>query len=128
MANENATANADVLNLLADSGPLTISDIMQHFGVTRTAVHQRLLRLMGEGLVDRELVRGGRGRPSYKYLPSPKARKLAGNNFADLSAVLWQEVLYIEDSRRPQRVVKRIAGALTVRISCGRSPSSAQAF
>ena len=40
------------------------------------------------------------------------ARELAGNNFADLAAVLWQEVLRIEDSRRRQRVVKRIAGAL----------------
>jgi len=112
MANENATTDADLLNLLADSGPLAISDIVQHFAVTRTAVHQRLLRLMGEGLVDRELVRGGRGRPSYMYLPSPKARELAGNNFADLSAVLWQEVLGVEDARRPQRVVRRIADAL----------------
>ncbi len=112
MANGNATTDADVLNLLADSGPLAISDIQQQFAVTRTAVHERLLRLMGEGLVDRELARGGRGRPSYRYLLSPKARKLAGNNFADLAAVLWQEVLDIEDSRRRQRVVKRIAGAL----------------
>ncbi len=112
MANKNATTDADVLNLLADSGPLAISDIVQHFAVTRTAVHQRLLRLMGEGLIDRELVRGGRGRPSFRYSLTPKARKLAGNNFADLSAVLWQEVLRIEDSRRPQRVVRRIAGAL----------------
>ncbi len=112
MANENATADADVLNLLADSGPLTISDIVRQFAVTRTAVHERLLRLMAEGLVDRELVRGGRGRPSYRYLLSPKARKLAGNNFADLAAVLWQEVLRIEDPRRRQRVIRRIAGAL----------------
>ena len=112
MANGKATADADVLNLLADSGPLAISDIVQHFAVTRTAVSERLLRLMGEGLVDRELMRGGRGRPSYRYLLSPKARKLAGNNFADLSAVLWQEVLGIEDARRPHGVVGRIAGAL----------------
>ena len=110
MANENA--DADVLNLLADSGPLAISDIMQHSAVTRTAVHERLLRFMGEGLVDRELLRGGRGRPSYRYTLSGKARKLAGNNFADLTAVLWQEVLGIEDARRPQRAVRRIAGAL----------------
>ena len=108
----NATADADVLNLLADSGPLAISDIVQHFAVTRTAVHQRLLRLMGEGLIDRELVRGGRGRPSYRYSLSPKARKLASNNYADLAAVLWQEVLHIEDSRPPQRFVRRIADAL----------------
>lgn len=112
MANKNATADADVLSLLADFGPLALSDIMQQFEVTRTAVHQRLVRLMREGLVDRELVRGRRGRPSYRYLLSPKARKLAGNNFADLAVVLWQEVLRTEDSRRPQSVVKRIAGAL----------------
>jgi len=112
MANENTTADTDVLNLLADSGPLAISDIVQHFAVTRTAVHQRLLRLMGEGLVDRELMHGGRGRPSYRYFPSPKARKLAGNNFADLSAVLWQEVLGIKDARRRQRAINRIASAL----------------
>ena len=111
----NASADADVLNLLADSGPLAISDIMRHFAVTRTAVHQRLLRLMSEDLVDRELVRGGRGRPSYRYLRSPKARKLAGNNFADLTAVLWQEVLGIEDARRRQRAIRRIADALKAR-------------
>ncbi len=114
MANGKATADADLLNLLADSGPLAISDIGQHLAVTRTAVHERLLRLMGEGLVDRELVRGGRGRPSYRYLPSPKARKLAGNNFADLAAVLRQEVLGIEDARRRQRAISRIASALKV--------------
>ena len=112
MANENATTDANVLNLLADSGPLAISDIVQHFAVTRTAVSERLLRLMGEGLVDRDLVRGGRGRPSYRYLLSPKARKQAGNNFADLAVVLWQEVLNIEDSQRRQRIVVRIAAAL----------------
>ena len=112
MSSGNVTADTDVLYLLADSGPLPISDIMRHLAVTRTAVHERLLRLMAEGLVERELVRGGRGRPSYKYLLSPKARKLLGNNFADLAAVLWQEVLRIDDSRRRQRVIRRIASAL----------------
>ncbi len=112
MVNGNSTSDADVLNLLADSGPLAISDIVQQFAVTRTAVHERLLRLMGQGLVERELLRGGRGRPSYRYSRSSKARKLAGNNFADLAGVLWQQVLGIEDSRNRQRVVRRIAGAL----------------
>ncbi len=114
MANRNLTADADLLNLLADSGPLAISDIMSYFEITRTAVHERLLRLMAEELVDRKLLRGGRGRPSYRYSLSPKARKLAGNNFADLAAVLWQEVLGIEDARRRQRAIRRIASALKV--------------
>ena len=107
-------ADAELLNLLADSGPLAIPDLISHIGVTRTAVHERLLRLMAEGLVDRKLVRGGRGRPSYRYSLSPKARKLSGNNFVDLAAVLWQEVFGIEDARRRQRAIMRIASALKV--------------
>ncbi len=114
MANGNATTEADLLNLLADSGPLAISDIGEHLAVTRTAVHERLLRLMGERLVDRELLRGGRGRPGYRYSLSPKARKLSGNNFADLAVVLWHQVLGIEDSRRRQRVIRNIATAFKV--------------
>ncbi len=106
------TADADLLHLLADAGPLAIADIVQHLEVTRTAVHVRLLRLLAEGFVDRELVRGGRGRPSYRYSLSPKARKLSGNNFADLAAVLWQQVLGIEDSRRRQHVIRNIVTAL----------------
>jgi predicted ArsR family transcriptional regulator len=69
---------------------------------------------MSEGLVDRELVRGGRGRPSYRYSLSPKARKASGNNFADLAAVLWQQVLCIEDSQRRQHVIRSIGSALKV--------------
>ena len=114
MANGKSTADADLLHLLADAGPLAISEIEQHLEVTRTAVHERLLRLMADGLVNRELVRGGRGRPSYRYSLSPKARKLSGNNFADLAAVLWQQVLGIEDSRRRQHVIRSIASALKV--------------
>ena len=112
MANGNATADDDLLHRLADAGPLALSDLMSHLEVTRTAVYERLLRLMAEGLVDRELLRGGRGRPSYRYTLSHKARRLAGNNFADLAAVLWHEVLGIEDSRRRQHVIRIIAGAL----------------
>jgi len=112
MASENATTDADVLNLLSDTGPLTISDIIQHFAVTRTAVRERLLRLMAEGLADRELVRGGRGRPSHRYSLSPKARKLAGNNFADFAVVLWQQILGKKDSQRRQYVIRNIASGL----------------
>ena len=114
MGNGNSTADADLLNLLADSGPLAVSDIRSYFEITRTAVSERLRRLMAEGLVDRKLLRGGRGRPSYRYSLSLKARKLAGNNFADLAAVLWQAVLGIEDAQRRQRAIRRIASALKV--------------
>ena len=77
-------------------------------------MHERLLRLMAEGLVERKLLRGGRGRSSYRYSLTPKARDLAGKNFGDLAAVLWREVLRIEDAGRRQRAIRRIASALKV--------------
>ncbi len=107
-------ADTKLLNLLADSGPLAISELISYIEVTNTAVRERLFRLMAEGLVDRELVRGGRGRPGYQYSLSRKARKLMGNNFADLAVVLWQEVLGIEDSQQRQRAIRRIASAFKV--------------
>jgi len=127
MTHRNETADTDVLNLLADDGPIALSDIMQHFAVTRNSVYQRLLRLMADGLVARELVRGGRGRPSYRYSLSPKARRMAGNNFADLAAVLWQQVLGIEDSRHRQDIIKNIASALKALYAdaiCGTTPKA----
>ena len=108
------TADAELLNLLGDSGPLAVSEIVSNLGVTRTAVRERLLRLMAEGLVDRQLFRSGRGRPSYRYILSHKARKLAGNNFADLAAVLWQQVLVIEDSDVRECLIGQVASALKV--------------
>ena len=114
MLNGKGIADAELLNLLADFGPLAISEVVTHLEVTRTAVHERLLRLMAEGLVDRCVLRGGRGRPSYRYTVSHKARKLAGNNFADLAGVLWQEMFGVEDSKLRGRVKRRIVRGLKV--------------
>jgi predicted ArsR family transcriptional regulator len=115
------TADAELLNLLGDSGPLAVSEIVLNLGVTRTAVRERLLRLMTDGLIDRQLFRSGRGRPSYRYILSRKARKLAGNNFADLAAVLWQQVLVIEDSDVRDCLIGKVATAM---MSCSPSAGS----
>ena len=56
-----------ILDLLRKAGPLGVNDLAQATQVTATAVRQRLVRLMAQGLIDRELTRAGRGRPSHRY-------------------------------------------------------------
>ena len=78
-------------------------------GVTPTAVRQRLARLMAHGLVDREVVRTGRGRPAHRYALTDKGRRQTGANFVDLALALWQEVRAIDDPHVRRGLLERIA-------------------
>jgi predicted ArsR family transcriptional regulator len=78
-------------------------------GVTRTAVRQRLARLMDGGLVARESVQHQRGRPSHRYSLTDKGRREAGHNFGDLAVALWQEVRAVKDSEVRNGLLQRVA-------------------
>lgn len=75
---------------------------------------------MDQGLIARELRRAGRGRPSHCYLLTAEGQRSAGNNFADLATVLWQEVRAVKDAevRRGlfQRLAKGLAGLYDQRV------------
>ncbi len=114
---EHATESSDIgiLDLLRKAGPLGVSELSQATQVTPTAVRQRLVRMMAQGLIGRELARAGRGRPSHRYGLTDKGRRQTGANFVDLALALWNEIRAIEDAevRRGllQRVAKRMADA-----------------
>ena len=121
------TSDARLLQLLALRGPLGISELSDLNGVTPTAVRQRLVRLMEQGLVEREIARAGRGRPSHQYQLTEQARlqannpgdssaehnnPVAGNNFTDLALALWQEVRAIRDPEVRRGLFVRLADSL----------------
>lgn len=122
MSYPSETSDARLLALLAQRGPLGISELSDLNGVTPTAVRQRLGRLMEQGLVGREVSRAGRGRPSHRYQLTEQARRqassgesangAAGNNFADLALALWQEVRAIADPEVRRGLFARLAGSL----------------
>lgn len=122
MSYPSETSDARLLELLADRGPLGISELSGLNHVTPTAVRQRLARLMEQGLVQREVARSGRGRPSHRYQLTEQARQqarnsessspAAGNNFADLALALWQEVRAIADPEVRRGLFLRLAGSL----------------
>jgi DeoR family suf operon transcriptional repressor len=106
------TSDRQVLDLLRRNGPMGIAELVHSLDVTATAVRQRLSRLMAEGLVSRQIERATRGRPSHRYLLTEKARRLAGDNFADLAAVLWNEIRAVEDPKVRRGLLGRIAAGL----------------
>ena len=49
-------SDAEVLDLLRVDGPMGVSDLADAIAVTATAVRQRLMRLMGQGLIGRDAI------------------------------------------------------------------------
>lgn len=101
----------------------SVSELMDLLGVTATAVRQRLNRLMGEGVIQREIDRpadgehSGRGRPSYRYSLTDAGRRGAGDNYQDLAQAMWQEIRSIPDPTIRAGAVKRVANRLAERYS-----------
>lgn len=109
------------LQMLHSCREPTIPDLCEVAGVTATAIRQRLTRLQDLGCVDRVTVRAGRGRPFFRYVLSSVGRSALGDNYAELAALLWEEIQGIEDEqirtqlldRLHNRFVKRFGGTVT---------------
>lgn len=106
------SSDVGILDLLRKSGTLGVQQLAEATQVTATAVRQRLTRLMAQGLVDRELSRAGRGRPSHRYRLTEKGRRQSGANFADLATALWNEVRAIDNDEVRRGLLQRIAKSM----------------
>lgn len=110
-------SDAALLDLLRVEGPCGIGTMAGAMGVTATAVRQRLERLMRSGHVARETRipaggTAGRGRPAHAYSLTDKGRRTGGDNFQDLSLVLWQEIRQIKDPSVRRGLFSRVGAAL----------------
>lgn len=106
------TSDADLLDLLRSDGPLGVTEMAKAVEVTPTAIRQRLTRLMAQGLIEREAVRAGRGRPKHRYQLTHKGIRLSGTNFTDLALVLWREIGAIPDLDERRVLLERVVRAL----------------
>ena len=108
-------SDGDLLDLLRSGGPASVAELAERIGVTPTAVRQRLSRMMAQGLIEREIVRAGRGRPKHRYQLTPKGLRVTGSNFADLALALWREIRAIRDPDVRKTLIRRVAKALARR-------------
>lgn len=111
------STDSDVLDLLRACGTMGVAELSSEIAVTPTAVRQRLGRLLAEGLVEREPVRNGRGRPRHSYRLTQKGLRHTGSNFADLAWALWREVSKIEDLELRRTMLRRVLQSLFERYS-----------
>jgi DeoR family transcriptional regulator, suf operon transcriptional repressor len=112
MASAVVNSDADLLDLLRVAGPLDVSEMAGAIEVTATAVRQRLSRMMARGLIARQAIRAGRGRPRHRYQLTDRGIELTGSNFTDLAMALWQELASIKDPALRQDMLRRVAKAL----------------
>jgi DeoR family transcriptional regulator, suf operon transcriptional repressor len=103
------SSDVGLLDLLRKAGPLGVGQLAEAMQVTPTAVRQRLVRLMGNGLIDRHLTRPARGRPSHRYELTEKGRRQSGANFVDLALALWTEIRAIADPEVRRGLLQRVA-------------------
>ncbi|BBO33213.1 helix-turn-helix transcriptional regulator [Lacipirellula parvula] len=90
----------------------TVGDMVEFTGVTATAVRQRLVRLMEQGLLARESEVVGRGRPTHRYSLTPAGVRSGANNYDQLVQVLWNEIREIRDIEVRRGLLKRISERL----------------
>ncbi len=96
-------------------GHCSIQDLCDATHVTATAVRQRLNRLQSLGLVARETVRQGRGRPHHAYVITELGLRQFGDNYSELAQLLWNELSRIEDTQIRNSVVIRLRETLARR-------------
>jgi len=94
----------------------TIQEICEAIGVTATAVRQRLNRLEGQGLVVREVVRAGRGRPHHVYRVSDAGFRHLGENYRDLALVLWRAIHELEDPEARSLILAKVRDGFVRRL------------
>lgn len=115
MKTELESVERQFLELLHQLGPASIQEMGKRLGVTATAVRQRLNRLRGLGLIERDLERVGRGRPLHRYRVTEKALRMLGDNYSDLALILWKEFKNIDNPQIRNELRNKVRDALAAR-------------
>ncbi|TWU05606.1 helix-turn-helix transcriptional regulator [Stieleria varia] len=90
----------------------SIGQLTECLGVTATAVRQRIERLLQQGLIDREKVVEGRGRPTFRYRLTVEGYRRSGADPTELADAMWREILALPDEVVRQQLIGSIAQRL----------------
>lgn len=106
------SSDAELIQILRDGDSQTIDDLKAALGVTATAVRQRIERLLDSGLVQREKVVAGRGRPVFKYALTIDGQRHAGADASEFAEAMWREIMTLRDSPIRRRLISAVAKRL----------------
>jgi predicted ArsR family transcriptional regulator len=99
-----------IARLLVGNRPLTVADIMNAAGVTRTAVTEQLNDLVAGGFVERSIERlPGRGRPRHLYSATNAALLLLfASNQRLLVPAIWKAIDELGGRDLMRKVLRRV--------------------
>jgi len=89
-----------------------VGELTDLLGVTATAVRQRVERLLATGLIEREKVVAGRGRPTYRYRLTVAGHQRAGADPSELVDAMWREIVAMPDTETRERLLSAVAARL----------------
>ncbi|WP_144057827.1 helix-turn-helix transcriptional regulator [Novipirellula maiorica] len=110
--NELRSVDRELLMAMRSGDAFGIGDLTEQLGVTATAIRQRIERLLESGLIEREKIVAGRGRPTFQYRLTVRGHRRAGANPAELAEAMWQEILAIPDPKIRQQLLSSVANRL----------------
>lgn len=103
------SVDRELLCAMRDGDLFGVGDLTGMLEVTATAVRQRIERLLERGLIDREKIVAGRGRPTFRYRINERGRRVSGADSTDLAEAMWHELMSIEDSQLRDRLLSSVA-------------------
>ena len=106
------SVDRELLIALRGADSVGIGDLIDSLGVTATAVRHRIDRLLEMGLIEREKVVAGRGRPTYRYRLTVTGHRRAGANPTEIADAMWREILDLDDSAAREHLMTAIAHRL----------------
>jgi predicted ArsR family transcriptional regulator len=103
-----------IVRLLVGHPPVTVSQLIQATGVTRTAVTEQLNELIACGFVERTTERlVGRGRPRHLYsITSAALLLLFASNQGVVIPVIWRAIREMGGPGLTQNVIQRVTQAV----------------
>ncbi|REJ87474.1 MAG: MarR family transcriptional regulator [Planctomycetota bacterium] len=101
-----------VLDCLHRLVKASVPELSESLGVTPSAVRQKLARMEAAGLVSKETIREGRGRPHHEFRLTDNGLDSLGGNYRELALLLWREVTAIEDEAIRSRILDRLREAM----------------
>jgi predicted ArsR family transcriptional regulator len=70
-----ADSKKTLIDLIKHNGTISVNDLVEHTGLSKTSVREHLLQLERDGEIERDYVRSGRGRPSLEFRLTSKAER-----------------------------------------------------
>ena len=106
------TVDRELLVVMRRGETFGIGELTEEMGVTATAVRQRIERLFAGGLLEREKVVAGRGRPTYQYKLTLAGHRVAGANPTEFADAMWRTILEVEDAQLRTSLLRSVASKL----------------